>query len=204
MPTVTYTLDKITEWLTANVCSRVKLKSAPVRREQEAKAYEFELVHPEVFPLYVPTRETKPPDLKSTMPSICVQFVEGSDDAWTQKRTTRYRLSLAAWNPGTHGPDVFNPTDGGEIGPAYIQGDPGTFTPNHDGWRDLFNFLDVALREIESAHGLGGYELADEIKYGLYDEEGAIRDYYPAWFAWIEVGLTTPLTIDRPAINDLL
>lgn len=233
--TIVHTLDIVSEWLRANVCQRVQYK--PHSLDQQTDQYEYELVHPNVFTLYVPTSSTKPPAVKATSPSICVQMVEGVDR--NRAREMQLRLSFSVWNPGIHGPDILYPLDKipkdpdtftsqtldvetGQVKPpdplppepenvywpdfgkAYERGPDGMVRLTHDGWRDVWNFVDAAIREIENARSVAGLLIGPDIRFGPYDEQGVIADYAPFWFAWIELTLHEQLTPDNPAINDLL
>lgn len=204
--TIVNTLDRIAEWLAERVCATVDLK--PRSFDQQTDQFNYELVHPAVFPLYVPPHKDRPPNVKATSPAICVQLIEGNDAVRQQERTTRYRLSFSVWDPGIHGPDVFTPTDADSstFGKVYERGEAGTFKLTYTGWRDVWNFVDVALRAIETDRTLGGYPLdpASPITWGVYDEDGAIPDYHPFWFAWAEVTTKTQVIVANPAIDDLL
>ena len=203
--TIVHTLDKVAEWLQQNVCAHVSLK--PHAFDDQTDDYNMELVHPTVFSLYTPTKRTKPPGVKATIPSICVQLVDGTDEVFKRDRTLKLHLSFSAWDPGIHTQDVFEPTDGeSEIGTAYKRGKKKKLQLSHEGWRDVWNFVDVALRAIETPRSLGGYQLDPKtpIQFGVYDEEGSISDYYPFWFAWVELAITQEIIVAEPAYGDLL
>lgn len=203
--TIVDTLDTVSEWLKDNVCAKVSLK--PHSFDDQTAAYDKKLVHPSVFALYVPTSKTKPPDVVATSPSICVQITDGTDGAFDRTRTIKLRLSFSAWDPGIHSQDVFFPTEGNPG--HYHQEDPGQkgkLTPTHTGWRDVWNFVDTALRVIETSRTCGGYPLdpSTPVRFGAYDEAGDIADYYPFWFAWIELAITQEIIVAEPSIDDLL
>lgn len=205
--TIVNSLDRIAVWLEENVCLKVELK--PHSLGTQTANFEYELVHPHVFPLYVPAPSNthKAPKQKSTTPSICVQIFEGNDDLAVRERRVKYLLSFSAWDPGLHGPDILTPTGKtDEVGPEYERGENGTFTLSHGGWRDVWNFVDTALREIENARSIAGYILDPKagIKFGSFDEDGAIADYYPFWFAWVELTTIQQVITDNPALDDLL
>ena len=70
-----------------------------------------------------------------------------------------------------------------------------SFARDAEGWKDVWNFVDRALREIENAEYLNGLRVVKEIPitYGQFQQEGQISDLYPYWGAWaiftIERGL---------------
>lgn len=48
------------------------------------------------------------------------------------------------------------------------------FDRNGDGWRDAWNLVDIALREIESRTNIAGYEIdrSTPVKFGPLTEQG--------------------------------
>lgn len=56
------------------------------------------------------------------------------------------------------------------------------FDRNGDGWRDAWNFVDIALREIESRTNIAGYEIdrSTPVKFGPLTEQEAIPDFTPS------------------------
>ena len=188
--TLVNSIDKVVEWLTANVCSKITLKLPDDARND--KGYEVEMVHPAAFPLYVPGKDRLPPKVAAPIPSVCVQLMEGSDDLTKKQRQLQIRLCLACWNPGKHGSEILHPRkNAGAVGGYSYYINTGeaakTYTRNMDGWRDAFNLADLVLREIESAEYIAGHRLAKEqgIKFGLFTEDGNVWDYYPYWHNWI-------------------
>lgn len=170
-----YMIDTITEWMRKNVCPFVRLKVPPSNEDAIDSGYEYETANPVAFPMYVPTSEKLPPRVRSPFPSVCVGFSEGSDNMAGREGHLMVQLSFAAWNPGTHGKDQF--------------------TRDGDGWRDVWNFVDTALRALESTSNIGGYAIdqTTPIKYGPLVENEAIPNLYPFWFAWISFRINYPL-----------
>lgn len=193
------TLDRITEWAQKNLCEPVKFKTPP--KEDEAKVkktldrnlsgdqvndgagYEYKRITPIAFKWLVPSKD-RIPDVQSPFPSICVRLSEG--DSERGSGTIPVELCFSVWNPGTHGSDIIKPLEDG----SYEQwtGDDAKkfFERNNDGWRDVWNWVDLALREIESTDNLNGI-LIDRttVKYGPFKIEGEMADFYPFWFAYI-------------------
>ena len=132
-----------------------------------------------------------PPKVSAPIPSVCVQLVQGEDNLTQSSRSIKIRLCFSAWDPGYHRSDIFAPKVDGSG--TYIQkhNEEATvfFEKNGEGWRDAWNFVDVALRKIESAESIGGLRVVkeDKIKFGLFTEQDSIPDFYPYWFAWIEL-----------------
>jgi len=202
--TVTSIVDNVTKWAEEKICSKVELK-LPVAdnpRNREPIDYKVELVHPAAFALFVPGKDRLPPNIQAPVPSVCVQLVEGLDQIKDRKRILTLRLSLAAWNPGTQSDELFWPHKKEDLDiPWYFRkGEKGPFyNRNFDGWRDVFNFMDTTLRELEQAESIAGLSILkdDGIMYGPYTGEGAEWEYFPYWHSWvtfkIECGLVTAI-----------
>lgn len=191
---IVYRLDKVAKWAQDTICSKVKLKLPDDDRNDGT--YGVQLVSPGVFVLYVPTKDRMPPKATAPIPSLCVQLVEGSEDMTKNSGRMKLRFSLSAWNPGTHKEgELFIPyrdESGNLYYKAWTSDDvKEKFIRNAEGWRDVWNFADTALRELEAAEYIEGLRLVKEdgITYGPYQDDGAFTDFYPYWFAWINFTL---------------
>lgn len=196
-------LDAMAEWLHSEVCLKVKLKPRSI--DNQTTKYEYKLVNPEVFAMYTPTTKNKPPEVEATTPSICLQLIDGTDSPNASDRAMRVRLSFSAWNPGLHGPDILTPTQGAHR--KYLKpGDEGTFRETSEGWRDVWNFVDTALRVIENAEAIGGYGIdkKEGIKFGPFTWQNDIPDFNPFWFAWVELTVREQIIRNRPEIDQYL
>lgn len=184
---VIHLIDTVAEWARVNICDHVTLKQPPADLDAPVDGeYEYKRVKPAVFPMYVPSQEKLPPNIHSPFPSLCVQFTAGQDEM--NKRALRsvdIQLTFAAWNPGFHSNNDFE--------------------RNADGWRDVWNFVDVALRAIESASFIGGYTIDNStpVKFGPLAEQEAISELYPYWFAWVSFRVTCPLQRNNKDLEDL-
>jgi len=201
--TLVQSIDKVVAWLRENVCSQISLKLPDDYRNDTG--YEVEYITPAAFPLYVPGKDRLPPSVSAPIPSVCVQLMEGSDNLLKRKRQLQLRLCLACWNPGTHGREVLHtrPNENALGGYSYYKLDgeaAQTYTRNMEGWRDVFNFADIVLRELEGTEYIAGHRLVKEsgIKYGLFTEEGNIWDYYPYWHNWITFTLEAGVVAKTP------
>lgn len=194
---VVHVIDTVTNWARTNICDKIKLKQPPDDLEAPVDAeYEYTLVNPAAFPMYVPTSDKLPPGIHAPFPSLCVRLVAGQDEQANGKGYADLQLCFSTWDPGLHGKDILHPHgDGtfrrwsGEEADAFFQRTAG-------GWRDAWNFMDIALRAVESETNIGGFVIdkATPIKYGPLTEQEAIPDLYPTWFAWISFRVTYPLT----------
>lgn len=201
--TLVQSIDRVVKWLNDNVCSQISLK-LPDDYKNDTE-YDVEYVKPAAFPLYVPGKDRLPPNIPAPIPSVCVQFTEGSDDLLQKKRQLQIRLCLACWNPGEHGAEVWhrreNPNALGGFSFYRVTGEAAeTYARNMEGWRDSFNFADLVLRELEGTEYIEGHRLVKEsgIKYGLFTEEGNIWDYYPYWHCWITFTLEAGVVVKTP------
>lgn len=180
---VVNTLDKVTEWVKENICSEIKLKMPPADDRAPTDAgYDYVLVTPSAFPLFVPTSDKLPPGALSPFPSVCVRFLEGEESLTEHSGTIGLQLCFSTWSTGLHSEDI-------------VDGAPnGKFTRNYDGWRDAWNFVDIALRKLGNSTTVGGFELdrSVPIKFGPLTEQGAIVEAYPLWFAWISFSIKPP------------
>jgi hypothetical protein len=163
--TVVKNLEIIKDWLQKDICRHFKFKRPPECEEAEAEEYECEYVHPEAFVMY------PPPSRK--FPSVVVQFGDGEEDRNTETGELKIRLLFATWNPGLHFID---------------EGNVPNFKVNHEGWRDVWNFIDYTLRAIRNTDIVGeSIRIKHEngIKFGNVTEQDAAANYYPHWVGWI-------------------
>lgn len=202
-------LDRVTNWARETICSQIKLKLPP---ENEADAidegYDYELVNPTAFTMFVPTKGQMPPDVRSPIPSICVRCREGEDSLVGRTGRINIEFFFSAWNPGIYGADILRPDAENGLAAHRWRGPEADdhFKRYGGGWRGIWNFVDVALREIESRTHIDGIEIdrSTPIKYGPLAEQEAIPDFYPFWFAWVSFTLTYPLMRHDEGIENLL
>ena len=196
-------LDSVRDWVQEKICPQIMLKVPAEDIEPNDRDYDYKLVNPTAFTLFVPTKDKLPPPILSSFPSACVRFMEGADDMAANEGSIGIQLCFSAWNPGTHDKDVFHPAGDG----SFRQGTGGSgFTPDGEGWRDVWNFVDIALREVESTTTIGGYVIdrSVPVKFGPLAEQEAIPDFYPLWFAWISFQLTYPIRRNNEDVQKYL
>lgn len=204
--TIATILDLVTQWVSETICPQIRLKVPPDdAAEPNDHDYEYLLANPVAFPMFVPTRDKLPPPVRSPFPSICVRMLDGADDIAADSGHVNIQLCFSAWNPGTHGADVLVP-DGGSFtrwtGPAANA----EFQRNGDGWRDVWNLVDIARREVESMTNIEGLVIdrTVPVKFGPLTEQEAIPDFYPFWFAWMTFTLTYPVVRNLRDCENLL
>ena len=188
-------LDDVTEWARKNICSKIELKVPPKGSEPNDYDYEYTTANPVAFTMYVPTEDKLPKNIPSPFPSLCVRFIQGEEDLPTMKGTIGIQFLLSAWNPGTHGADLLAKQNGD---PFHWATDPNAgkqFERNGDGWRDIWNFTDIAVQAVESVTNISGYKIdrSVPVKFGPLTEQEAVPDYYPFWFTWVTFQITYPL-----------
>lgn len=205
--TNTSLLDNLTAWVKEEICSKIRLKVP----NDKTITSEVELANPAAFALFVPAKDRLPPNVAAPIPSICVQLMEGEDKMIDNKRYLQIRLCLACWSPGTQSGEIFTPhkDESAPFGVSFTPGAEGAgngYQRNLDGWRDSWNFVDLALRKIENTEFIAGARLVKEegVKYGPFTEEGAIWDLYPYWHSWITFKLETGLVNTHEQYTDLL
>lgn len=195
---VVHILDSITEWVQKNICTEIELKLPPNDDESPTdEGYEYKLVTPTAFPLFIPAQDKLPPGVLSPVPSVCVRFMKGQEKLAGSEGTMNVQLCFCTWDTGHHGEDFLHPVKGqagayrrwsGAEAAAY-------FRRNYGGWRDAWNFVDIALRKLGNTVTVGGYELdrSVPVEYGPFTEQGAIVETYPLWYAWASFSLKYPL-----------
>lgn len=200
--TVVGILDTLTDWVRENICTKLQLKVPPDAETGATDAgYEYKRVHPAAFALYVPAKDKLPPAVLSPFPSVCVRIVDGADDLSAKqasaKRSINVQLCFSTWDPGTHGEDVILPNPENVLEPTRWTGQEADayFRRHGEGWRDAWNMVDVALREIERRTNVGGLVIDQTvpIQFGPLKERESIPDYYPFWFTWVSFAVTCPV-----------
>lgn len=207
--TIVKILDTITDWTRETICSKVQLKVPPDDDTAATDAgYAYQRVHPAAFTLYVPAKDKLPPSILSPIPSVCVRIDEGADDLTSQSGSIGLQLLFSTWDPGTHGEDVLQPNPEDNLSPTQWSGPEADayFRRHGDGWRDTWNMIDIALREIESVTNINGLVIdrSVPIKFGPLKEQEAIPDYYPFWFAWVSFAVKYPITRTIQGVENLL
>lgn len=192
-------LDKITEWVQTNICADIKLKMPPDDERAATDAgYDYKLITPQAFPLFVPAKDKTPPGVLSNFPSVCVRFLEGEELLSKSEGSINIQLCFSTWDTGHHKRDIINSAKSREPVPP--------FQRNAEGWRDAWNFVDIALRKLGNSLTVGGFEIDREtpIKYGPLTEQGEIIEDYPFWFAWASFSVKYPIRRNVKEINDFL
>ena len=195
--TIVQILDEVTKWARENICSKIELKVPPSNSEPNDIDYDYKLANPVAFTMFVPTEDRLPKNIPSAFPSLCVRFIEGEENLASVKGTIGIQFLLSVWNPGTHGRDWMNPTDPDSVN---------SFQRNGDGWRDVWNFTDIAVQAIESVTHIAGFAIdrTVPVKFGPLTEQESVPDYYPFWFTWVTFQLQYPLLRNIEEVQEFL
>lgn len=202
-------IDTVTEWARVHICDCVELKQPPEELDApEDGGYNYKLVRPAAFPLYVPTSERMPPDAHGPVPSLCVRFLNGQDEPTKNSGFVDLQFCFSTWDPGIHGKDILKPNGDGSFRRWSGEEADAYFKRSSDGWRDAWNFVDTALRAVESVTEIGGYSIdrTVPVKYGplTETEREILSDFYPMWFAWVTFRVTYPLRRNIQDLNKFL
>lgn len=182
-------LDDLTSWVQENICEKIKLKApAGDYSEAEGAGYKYNLVTPTAFTLFVPTKDRLPPKIVAPIPSVCVRFREGSESLTGQGSNIGVQLLFSTWSGGNHGADIFFPNGDGSFKQNTGPEADNYYVRTGDGWRDAWNVVDIALRELSSVTTIKGMEIdrTADLRFGPLAEQEDIPDYYPFWFCWVE------------------
>lgn len=188
-------LDDVTAWAKQNICSKIELKVPPKGNEPNDDGYDYKTAKPVAFTMYVPNDDKLPKTVPSAFPSLCVRFLKAQDDLATMTGTMGIQFLLSAWNPGTHAAENFTVQSDNPFN-WYASPSAGEqFERNGDGWRDIWNFTDIAVQAIESVSNISGYKLdrSVPVEFGPLTDQDAVTDFYPFWFAWVSFQITYPL-----------
>lgn len=200
--TVVHLIDTVVAWARAHICAHIQLKQPPDgENAPNAADYAYRLVNPAAFGMYIPTGDSLPPDVAAAIPSLCVRLAAGQDN-WDAGGFLDLQFCFSAWDTGLHGRDWYTQT-----GPnRFRRGEDGSFRVCGEGWRDAWNFVDLARRAVEQEMTIGGCAIdrATPVRFGPYTEQEAIPDLYPYWYAWLSFRVTYPLVRNNQDIQTFL
>ena len=190
---VVHTIDTLTDWARENICKEIKLKVPPENTEAMDSNYKYKLANPTAFPMYIPTGDKLPRNILSEHPSLCVRFFSAQDDLSTKTGAMDVQIVFCVWDPGLHREDVFVPN--GDCSFSRQDAAGAEFERNGSGWRDVWNFVDLAVRKLTSVNSIGNciIDKNTPFEYGPAKVDEAIADYYPYWYAELTFRVTYPL-----------
>lgn len=190
IPIVTV-IDTLTKWAKENICSQIRLKVPPENYEAMDAGYSYRLDNPEAIPMYKPSGDKLPKGIVFTTPSLCVHFEKAGDSVAKNEGYVDILILFSVWDPGDHGEDVYLPNGDG----TYRKREDPNFEKGSSGWRDVWNFVDITRRALESVTNIDGLSIdkSTDIEYGPISEQDTIIDFYPFWYSWLSFRVTYPL-----------
>lgn len=202
MKPIVTVIDTLTEWAKEHICSKVRFKVPPENGVAMDAGYSYKLENPEAIPMYAPPSDKLPKSIRFVHPSVCVRFLKAGDSVAKDEGYVDIQFLFSVWDPGEHGGDVYVPNGDGTY---RTQKDP-LFEKGGSGWRDVWNFVDVARRALESVTSINGLSIdkGTDIEYGPITEQEAIVDFYPFWYSWLSFRLTYPLMRNNEDIEKFL
>ena len=202
MKPIVSVIDSLTEWAKENICKAIQLKVPPADEAAMDEGYSYTLDNPEAIPMYKPTGDKLPESIRFTTPSLCVYFEKAGDSVSSNEGYVDIMFLFSVWDPGLHGEDVYLPNGDGT---HRKQTDP-NFEKGSTGWRDVWNFVDVARRALESVVSIDGLHIDKntDIEYGPISEQETVVDFYPYWYSWLSFRVTYPLMRNNEDIEQYL
>lgn len=184
-------IDSLTTWAKDRICKEILLKVPPENTEAMDVGYSYKLDNPEAIPMYKPTGDKLPETIRFTTPSLCVYFTKAGDSVSKNEGYVEVMFLFSVWDPGLHGEDVYLPNGDG----THRKQTTPDFDKSSSGWRDVWNFVDVARRALESVTSIDGLAIdkSTDIEYGPISEQEAVADFYPYWYSWMSFRVTYPL-----------
>jgi hypothetical protein len=211
---VVTTIDGIAAWAQTEICDKIMLKKPDPEHEDESYNEEYELVHPQAFPIFMPTSDRVSPPIEGPVPGLCVQLVSGKNRR--KDGTLKIGMTLATWNPGEHGPDMFIPEGDGSFSRLPEADAADYYVRNAGGWRDAYNFLDVALAALARTESIpnGGRIIKEKgdgvsesdavIDFGPVTVDNALPILRPYWYTWCSFTVQRELVIRTKTIEEFL
>ncbi len=164
MTTIIKVLDDARLWAEQELCSTFKFK-VPPKDGAEDDCYEYEREFPKAYIIY--------PDRENRKPSVTIQY--SNSEIKGGRATAQLNLLFAVWNNGSH----FN--DDADV-PVHLLG--------YDGYRDIWNWIDLALQKILKTEYIGDFiriKQEEGISVGPIKEDNIIPSYYPYFGASISL-----------------
>lgn len=163
--TVINILNEVQHWFKTDICPNLEFKKPPAVDDSDTEHYNYELMHPEAYIMYPPQ--------ESKFPSVTIQTGNGEYNRTKSNGELKLRFLFATWNTGKHIID---------------EGNVPTYTPDNEGYKDVWNFVDYVLNRLKNVDYLGrSVRIKHEngIQFGPMSEQDVMVNYYPYWCAWV-------------------
>ena len=202
MKPIVYVIDSVTEWAKKHICKEIQLKVPPENTGAMDAGYSYTLENPEAIPMYKPTGDKLPKGMRFTTPSLCVYFQKAGDSLATGTGYVDIQMLFSVWDPGDHGEDLYLPNGD----KSYRKQADSGFEKGSSGWRDVWNFVDIARRKLESVTSIEGLAIdkSTDIEYGPIESQDTVVDFYPFWYSWLSFRLTYPLMRNNEDLEQYL
>ncbi len=206
--TVIDAITSVKRFLEQKVCPQIELL---VPNKKDGKEYVERYANPSVFAFFEPENGRLPEGVEYTTPNITVQFTQGEDNLTTLERRVNIVLAFSTWRPGE-----YRTMNDMELEKIDVDGQGATiefkgeiakqFVRNEEGWKDVYNLMELTKEKIISAGKIGEFSLEPtQIKYGPYSKDGVLIDFYPYYHLWMSFTLTSiPTPMIRDDIDELL
>ncbi len=162
MTTIMKMLEDTKVWAEKELCSTFKFKVQPINRAEDDN-YDYCREYPKAYVLY--------PNVNNRYPSVTIQL--SNSEILNGRETARINLLFAIWNNGHHYND---------------DGDVPVFEPNQEGYKDVWNWVDLSLQKLLKTEYVGNYiriKHEESIAVNSAKEDGTIPNYYPIFGASI-------------------
>lgn len=211
MSSTYHDLETLKKFLEDHVCKYVMFKVPDEFHEDET--YRLAVGHPKVF---IENTEKKvcwaeDQSYYAYYPQIVIRCLGESENRYTGERTYQINLLVITWNTGIHGDEIYYPENSdfymnekgiGTLRKYETSGNPNTFMPSNDGYKDVLNLCDMIAEQLET-HLFLGENLSmvhqNGIESGiLWDQEGPARTE-PYWIHWLEFSIMS--YVERPLVD---
>ncbi len=201
---VVHIIDTLADWARVNICREIMLKVPPENEDAMDSGYRYKTANPAVFPLYVPSGDKLPANIDSPIPCLRVRFLSVQDDLAAKTGGMDVQFGFCVWDPGKHSEDTFIPNGDGTFRRQDAAG--AEFERNAEGWRDLWNFVDLAARKLQAVDSIGlcTIDKSTPFEYGPLKVDGEIADSYPFWEAEMSFRVTYPLMRNNEDLEQYL
>lgn len=195
--TIANDMQIVKDWAQREICDKLQFKKPD--DDNAGREYQLEYEKPTAFLDYVQVGSN------ATYPHLAIHAQKGEDVRENSMRIVEVLFSFGIWNPGIHpGEELMRQEDG-----SYIPNDEPDQTfkrGTQEGWRDVTNFLDVALETLESSTTIDGIRIRHEdgIKWGKYSEENSLMDFHPYYLMWATFSIEAPIIRNIQKIEELL
>lgn len=178
-------LKEVQTFFNEEICANFTFKRPPSVEGMDTENYDYELVQPQAYLMYPPT--------KDKLPSVTIQVDEGEVSRNTSSGELKLRFLFGTWSNGRH----------------YINSETGArcFEDNSEGWHDAWNFVDRAIDVLCHTTHFGDkvrIKHEDRIRVGGMKEDNVLANYYPYWFAWVTCTVQYGQISSNEDTNDLI